>query len=77
MIVREGMVVVGIGGAIGIAGAFALTRSMASLLYSITPLDPITFLTVSFILTMTALLATYVPAQSAARRDPLRALRAE
>jgi putative ABC transport system permease protein len=77
MIVREGMVVVGIGGAIGIAGAFALTRSMASLLYSITPLDPITFLTVSFILTMTALLATYVPAQSAARSDPLRALRAE
>lgn len=77
MIVREGMVIAGGGAIIGIAGALVLTRSMSSLLYGVTPADPVTFLAVAAILTAVALVATYLPARAAARTDPLLALRSE
>ena len=77
MIVREGMVVALTGAGVGIAGALLLTRSMASMLYGIQPSDPLTFLAVSAVLVLAALLATYLPAKSAARTDPLLALRAD
>ena len=77
MIVREGMTVAVAGAAAGLAGAMLLTQSMASLLYGVTPRDPLTFGVVSLTLTGVALLATYLPARHAARTDPLDALRTE
>jgi putative ABC transport system permease protein len=62
---------------IGVAGALALTRTLAHLLYEIEPTDPLTFFAVSVLLVLTALLACFVPARRATRIDPMRALRYE
>lgn len=77
MIVREGMTVAMTGAAFGIAGALLLTRSMTSFLYGVKPSDPLTLLGVTTVLTASMLLATYIPARSAARTDPLNALRSD
>jgi predicted permease len=66
-----------IGVAAGLTGALALTRVLSSLLYDVTPTDPLTLLLVSCVLTAIALLASYVPARHAARIDPMEALRYE
>ena len=65
------------GAGVGIAGALMLTRSMSTMLYGIHPTDPPTFLAVSAVLMLAALLATYLPARTAARTDPLSALRGD
>ena len=66
-----------IGLAIGIAGALGLTRFLSSLLYSVKPNDPLTFIGVSVLLAAVALLACYLPAARAVRVDPMVALRDE
>jgi putative ABC transport system permease protein len=71
------MVLTGIGVALGLAGAFALARLMASLLFGVSPLDPVTYGSVAAILAIAALLAAYFPARRATLIEPVTALRAE
>jgi len=77
MIVGQGMLLVAIGLAIGLAAAFALTRMMTALLFQVGPTDPATFVGVSIVLALAALTACYVPARRALHIDPLVALRRE
>jgi putative ABC transport system permease protein len=77
LVVRNGLVLVSIGVALGLAGAFALTRLMTTLLFGVTPTDGVTIAVVSGILIGVALLACFVPARRATKVDPLIALRYE
>jgi ABC-type antimicrobial peptide transport system permease subunit len=76
-VVRQGMGVALAGIVVGLAGALALTRLMAGLLYEVSPRDLGTLLGVTAVLALATLLANYVPARRAARVDPLVALRDE
>jgi len=75
MVVREAFGVVAAGLAIGTAGALALTRVLAGLLYDVSPTDPVTFAGVVIVLGAVAVTASYLPARRAARVDPIVALR--
>jgi putative ABC transport system permease protein len=77
MILNQGMGLVLVGVAVGLAGAFALTNAVKSFLFQVTPNDPATFVGVAAVLAVSALAACYIPARRAARVDPLRALRTE
>ena len=77
LIFGQSLVMLLIGTAIGLAGAFALTRLMRTLLFEVTATDPLTYVSVVGLLTIVALLACYVPARRAAKVDPLIALRYE
>jgi predicted permease len=77
MFVRSALVLAGIGVTIGLCAAIILTQSLRSLLFGITPLDPVSYVTVPVILATTALLASYLPARRAAKVDPMVALRYE
>jgi putative ABC transport system permease protein len=74
---REGMRPVAVGTVVGLTAALALTRLMNSLLYGLTATDPVTFLLVLAVLTITAALAVLIQAGTAARMDPMLALRNE
>jgi putative ABC transport system permease protein len=77
MILGQGLRTIFIGVAIGIAGSLALTRTVASLLFGVTPTDPLTFGGVTLLLVGAALAACYIPARRATKVDPLVALRYE
>jgi putative ABC transport system permease protein len=77
LIIRHGLVLALTGVAFGVAGAFAFTRFLATLLFGITPTDTLTFVVVSAIFFLIAMLASLIPARRATRVDPLTALRYE
>ena len=77
MFVVHGLTLVGIGIAIGIAAAFGSMRLISTLLFDVSPVDPLTYGLVSLTLIAAAMLASYVPAMRATAVDPVQALRSE
>jgi putative ABC transport system permease protein len=77
MILGQGMMLTVIGMAAGLLGAFALTRLMATMLFSVKPTDPITFGGVALLLFAIALIACYIPGRRATKVDPVNSLRYE
>ena len=77
MVVRQGMALALAGVIIGVTAALGVTRLMASLLYGVTPKDPIAMTSVALLLVGVALAATYLPARRASQMDPVESLRYE
>ena len=77
LVLQEGLRLASAGAAVGIAGAFVVSRFMAGLLYGVTPRDPPTFAGLAALLIFVALCASYIPARRALRVDPVIALRYE
>ncbi|MDQ6831510.1 MAG: ABC transporter permease, partial [Gemmatimonadota bacterium] len=76
-VLREALVVVGVGAVIGVGGALAMSRVLSSLLFEVSPSDPIAMIGASVLLIIVAAIAAYVPARRATKIDPAGALRAE
>jgi putative ABC transport system permease protein len=77
MILGQGMAVIGVGLVIGLAAAFGLVRLLRSFLFGVGEKDPFTFVAITVLLLLVALLACYIPARRATKVDPLEALRYE
>jgi predicted permease len=77
LVLRSGVMLAGIGIAIGLAGAFAGARYMQSMLFGVEPRDPATFAGVAVMFAVVALIASYLPARRATRVDPMVALRVD
>jgi ABC-type antimicrobial peptide transport system permease subunit len=77
MVLRRGSILAVAGAAVGLGGAVALVRAMESLLYGVSPLDPVTFAVAALLLFVVASAASYFPARRAAHVDPVYALRSE
>ena len=77
LVLGQGVLVAGVGLAVGLAGAFTLAHVMESLLFGITARDPITYVGVGLVLAVISLIAVVIPAVRAARVDPINALRVD
>ncbi|HKF51209.1 MAG TPA: ABC transporter permease [Candidatus Acidoferrales bacterium] len=77
MVLGQGVVIVGIGVVCGLVAAGALARLVGNFLFGVAPLDPVTYVSASFVLGAIALLACYIPARRAMRVDPMAVLRSE
>jgi putative ABC transport system permease protein len=77
LVLREGIIVTIVGLAIGVAGAFGLTRFISGQLFGVKPMDPITIASAAVVLIVIALFACYIPARRATKLDPVTVLRAE
>jgi len=77
MVVAQGMRVAVVGIAVGVVAAVAATRVMGGLLFNVSTTDPVTYAVVATLLTIVALIASYVPARRAALVDPMTAIRAQ
>ncbi len=77
LFLRNGLVLSAIGCACGLAAALVLTRLMKSLLFSVSPADPLTYVAMAITLILAAALASYLPTRKAIKVDPVEALRAE
>ena len=77
MVIGQGMMLSGLGVVVGIGGAFAVTRFLASFLFGVKTWDPVAFLVAPLILCAVALIAVWIPARRATRVDPMTALRIE
>jgi putative ABC transport system permease protein len=75
MVLRQGVLLAGVGLAIGALGALLMTSLISSLLFGVAPTDLVTFAAVAVVLLLVALLACYLPARRAASVDPMIALR--
>jgi len=77
LVLRQGLKLTMIGAALGLLGAYVATRAITSVLYGVSATDPLTFVSVSGLLILVALIASYVPARRATKVEPLVALRNE
>jgi len=77
LVIGQGMKLVIIGVALGVAASFGLTRLMERLLFEVGATDPVTFISVALVLMVVALLACWIPARRATKVDPMIALRCE
>jgi predicted permease len=77
LVLREGMILAGVGIGVGLVVALGMTRVLRNQLFGITPTDPVTFVVTALLLGAVAMLACYLPARRAARIDPMVALRCE
>ncbi|MGH9428080.1 MAG: FtsX-like permease family protein, partial [Terriglobia bacterium] len=77
LVLRRGLKLAGAGIVLGLIGAISLTQLLRSLLFGVSPADPLTFLAVPVLMVLVALLACWLPAQRAAKVDPMEALRNE
>jgi predicted permease len=77
MVIRGGLWLAGVGVAIGLAGAFGLSRFLSAILYDVTPVDPMTFALTPIIFVAVGAVASWLPARRAAKLDPVETLRGE
>ena len=76
-VLRQGLLLTAVGVLVGVAGAFALTRTIKSLLFEVSATDPIVFTAIPLLLVIVSIVACYTPARRATKVDPLVALRDE
>ena len=77
MFVRHGLILTGVGVVFGLVASFVTMRLMSSLLFNVSPADPITYATITLVIVIIAYVACYLPSRRAAGVEPVNALRAE
>jgi putative ABC transport system permease protein len=75
LVMRQGMILVGIGAAIGLAGSYAAARGLSALFFGVSPMDPLVYTVVTLLMLGVAVVANLVPARRASKTEPMQALR--